>query len=98
MIADILLSVGTLSQSSKIAVGSSSEDLSSIDSPPEESAIVSGLGCGLPYSRLAHALRKASSKPLPIAITSPVDFMEVPIVLSAVLNLSNGHLGILTTQ
>ncbi len=98
MIADILLSVGTLSQSSKIAVGSSSEDLSSIDSPPEESAMVSGLGCGLPYSRLAHALRKASSKHLPIAITSPVDFMEVPIVLSAVLNLSNGHLGIFTTQ
>ncbi len=92
------LSVGTLSQSSRRASGSGSKARSSIDSPPEASAIVSGLGCGWPYSKLAHALRKASSKQRPIAITSPVDFIEVPMVRSAVRNLSKGQRGILTTQ
>ena len=67
-------------------------------SPSEASDIVNGLGWGLSYSKLAHALRHASSKERPMAITSPVDFIEVPRLLSAVLNLSKGHLGILTTQ
>ena len=67
-------------------------------SPSDSSALVRGLGYAYPCSRLAQALRKASSKLRPIAITSPVDFMLVPSVLSAVRNLSNGHRGILTTQ
>ena len=92
------LSLGTLSQSSRRASGSGSKARSSIDSPPDASAMVRGLGWGCPYSRLDHALRKASSKPRPIAITSPVDFIEVPIVRSAVRNLSKGQRGILTTQ
>ena len=33
-----------------------------------------------------------------MAMTSPVDFMLVPSVRSAVLNLSKGQRGILTTQ
>ena len=96
--APILLSVGILSQSSRSAVGSFSDALSSIVSPSEASDIVSGRGWGFPYSRLAQAFRQASSKERPIAITSPVDFIEVPIFLSAVRNLSNGQRGILTTQ
>ncbi len=92
------LSVGTLSQSSSRASGRGSKARSSIDSPPEASAMVSGRGCGWPYSRLAHALRKASSKQRPMAMTSPVDFIDVPMVRSAVRNLSKGQRGILTTQ
>ena len=33
----------------------------------------------------------------PIAITSPVDFMEVPMRASTVGNLSKGHRGIFVT-
>ena len=33
-----------------------------------------------------------------MAMTSPVDFIEVPKVRSAVRNLSKGQRGILTTQ
>ena len=96
--APILLSVAILNQSISTLSGSCSNARSAIPSPSDSSALVSGLGCGAPCSSDAHALRNASSKHRPIAITSPVDFMEVPSVLSAVLNLSKGHLGILTTQ
>ena len=96
--APILLSDGIASHFSRISSLSGVEARSSMVSPPEASAMVKGLGWGAPYSKLDHAFRKASSKRLPIAITSPVDFIEVPMVLSAVLNLSKGHLGILTTQ
>ena len=44
--APILLSVGILNQSISIASGNGSLARSSIDSPPEASAIVSGLGWG----------------------------------------------------
>ncbi|MBA1343651.1 MAG: hypothetical protein C5S52_08660 [ANME-2 cluster archaeon] len=43
------------------------------------------------------ALRSASSIVRPIAITSPVLFIAVVSVLSAVTNLSKGHLGIFAT-
>ena len=39
----------------------------------------------------------ASSKPLPIAITSPIDFIAVPIPLEAPSNFLVSHLGIFTT-
>ena len=38
-----------------------------------------------------------SSKPLPIAITSPIDFMAVPIPLEAPSNFFVSHLGIFRT-
>ena len=44
------------------------------------------------------AFMKDSSRVRPIAITSPVLFMEVESVRSAPLNLSNGQRGILTTM
>ena len=44
------------------------------------------------------AFWKAASKERSIAITSPVAFICVPILRSPPGNLSNGHLGILTTQ
>ena len=87
-----------LHQSTNTSSGRGSLALSAIVSPSDSSALVNGLGCGQPCSSDAQALRNASSKFLPIAITSPVDFIEVPSVRSAVLNLSNGQRGILTTQ
>ena len=44
------------------------------------------------------AFKRALSKFLSIAMISPVAFICVPSLLEAVLNLSNGHLGIFTTQ
>ena len=98
MSAPIRRSVAILHQSTKTSSGSGSLARSAIVSPSDSSALVNGRGCGHPCSSEAHALRNASSKFLPIAITSPVDFIDVPKVLSAVLNLSNGQRGILTTQ
>ena len=48
-------------------------------------------------SRERIALRKDSSNVLPIAMTSPVLFIDVPIRRSTVGNLSNGHRGIFVT-
>ena len=52
----------------------------------------------LPFSNDLTAFCKADSKFLSIAITSPVAFIWVPKERSPSRNLSNGHLGILTTQ
>ena len=43
------------------------------------------------------AFINASSSVRPMAMTSPVDFIAVVSVLSALGNLSNGHRGTLTT-
>ncbi|MPM89594.1 hypothetical protein SDC9_136706 [bioreactor metagenome] len=48
----------------------------------------------LSISRDLKAFRRDSSIVLPIAMISPVLFMAVVRVLSAVVNLSKGHLGI----
>ena len=98
MTAPILRSVAILSQSIRTLSGNCSRARSAIPSPSDSSALVNGRGWGAPCSSDAQALRNASSKHRPIAITSPVDFIEVPRVLSAVLNLSKGQRGIFTTQ
>ena len=49
-------------------------------------------------SRERFAFMNASSSVRPIAMTSPVLFMDVVRVLSAPLNLSNGQRGTLTTM
>jgi hypothetical protein len=49
-------------------------------------------------SRERTAFSRASSMQRPMAITSPVDFIWVPILRSAVRNLSKGHRGTFMTQ
>ena len=50
-----------------------------------------------PISKERIPFKKADSKFSPIAIISPVAIILVPNLLSAFLNLSKGHFGILTT-
>ena len=51
-----------------------------------------------PTSRERIAFWRADSNVRPMAITSPVAFICVPTVRSAVTNLSKGQRGIFTTQ
>ena len=53
--------------------------------------------CCMSVSRDRSAFMNASSRHLPIAITSPVLFIAVVSVRSAPLNLSKGHRGTFTT-
>ena len=72
--------------------------LRSISSSVKASAgLVFNPKCCNPVSKERMAFINDSSKLLPIAITSPVAFIWVESLLSAVSNLSNGNLGILVT-
>jgi len=75
----------------RLSVGSRSSSRRS------SSAHGSGSSPAFPTSRDRRAFMKDSSIVRPIAITSPVDFIDVPMRASTVGNLSKGHRGIFVT-
>ena len=80
----------------RLSVGLASAEPSSDELQPEKAS--SALSPGAPMPVMRKAFCRASSNDLPIDITSPTDFISLPISRSTSLNLPRSQRGTLTTQ